>query len=379
MSHRFAIVLSSALGLASAQAFVVDAANGPGAQFSSIVAAVAAVPDGAVLVVRPGSYVCPTLLAKGLTLLGQPGARLVGLNGTALRIEGLAAHQQVSVRGFLLEPVLNLGRADIVCLNNQGAVTLESIQPAPSIYSTRHLIATGNDRLLCRALACNAITELSTSNAVLVGCELTASGIAAPGLRVTGGTVQIVSGTVTGSFGLGYAGGPAIAMNGGDLRLLGGVHVTGGLGVGGPSGHAVEGVGTVRVDPDVVLGGATPWLAPTLATSTAPQAFVEVTPAPLGMPVTARMYGPVGQLGVLAVGFPGPSYTVPGITDPLFWDPSSAVTQVLGVPAAGAPLLGVVAVPNHTSFLGLSLLWHGLSYAPATGLLVSNPGCHVVH
>lgn len=43
-------------------------------------------------------------------------------------------------------------------------------------------------------------------------------------------------------------------MNGGDLRLLGGVHVTGGLGVGGPSGHAVEGVGTVRVDPDVVLG-----------------------------------------------------------------------------------------------------------------------------
>lgn len=86
------------------------------------------------------------------------------------------------------------------------------------------------------------------------------------------------------------------------------------------------------------------------------------------MPVTARMGPAVGQLGVLAVGFPGPSYTVPGITDPLFWDPSSAVTQVLGVPAAGAPLLGVVAVPNHTSFLGLSLLGTA-SDAPATGLL----------
>ena len=54
MRNRF--LLAFLLPLASAlvaQTYVVDAANGPGSQFTDLPTAVAAVPDGATLLVRP--------------------------------------------------------------------------------------------------------------------------------------------------------------------------------------------------------------------------------------------------------------------------------------------------------------------------------------
>ncbi len=51
-----AVLTAPTSGLA-AQAYVVDVNGGAGANFTSITAAVAAVPDGAILRVRPGDYV----------------------------------------------------------------------------------------------------------------------------------------------------------------------------------------------------------------------------------------------------------------------------------------------------------------------------------
>lgn len=52
--------------------FVLDAANGAGAHFTDLVTALNTVPDGATLLVRPGSYVVgvPTAVAKGLSIVG---------------------------------------------------------------------------------------------------------------------------------------------------------------------------------------------------------------------------------------------------------------------------------------------------------------------
>lgn len=51
---RLLAILAS--GNLSTQTFIVDASNGPGTNFTSISAAITAVPDGAVLDVRAGLY-----------------------------------------------------------------------------------------------------------------------------------------------------------------------------------------------------------------------------------------------------------------------------------------------------------------------------------
>jgi pectin methylesterase-like acyl-CoA thioesterase len=66
-----AALLSLAAG---AQTFVVDAANGPGAHFTEITAALQAVPEGAVLRVRAGDYASFTIDGRSVTVLGEPGA-----------------------------------------------------------------------------------------------------------------------------------------------------------------------------------------------------------------------------------------------------------------------------------------------------------------
>ena len=58
-----------------AQTFVVDVANGPGTNFTSIATAISAVPDGATLLVRPGVYAEAIRIdGKGLKILGGPGS-----------------------------------------------------------------------------------------------------------------------------------------------------------------------------------------------------------------------------------------------------------------------------------------------------------------
>ena len=71
------MVLPAALAAAAvAQTFIVDVNSGPGTNFTSIAAAVAAVPDGAVLEVRPGTYAAFTIQNKSLTVFGQAGVQV---------------------------------------------------------------------------------------------------------------------------------------------------------------------------------------------------------------------------------------------------------------------------------------------------------------
>ncbi|MBK7876863.1 MAG: hypothetical protein IPJ77_14150 [Planctomycetes bacterium] len=80
--HRILSCGASMLALAltpvaSANTWVVDAANGPGSQFDEIGVAIAAAAPGDLILVRAGSY-SPFVLDKGLTILADAGTDVPG-------------------------------------------------------------------------------------------------------------------------------------------------------------------------------------------------------------------------------------------------------------------------------------------------------------
>ncbi|HEX6812687.1 MAG TPA: hypothetical protein VF384_13755, partial [Planctomycetota bacterium] len=107
-------------GIARCQTYVVDAAGGPAANFTSIAAAVAAVPDGSVLVVRSGTYAGFTIDNKGLTVLADPGVVMQSLQSIA--IQNTTATQGVVLRNLVLSD-------GISCTSCAGPVLLDEIRP----------------------------------------------------------------------------------------------------------------------------------------------------------------------------------------------------------------------------------------------------------
>lgn len=78
----------------SAQVFIVDAAGGPGAHFTSLPAAVSAVPSGSVLRVRAGTYAPFSVARKSLVVLGDDAAT-VGIDLAADLVIGSTASTDV--------------------------------------------------------------------------------------------------------------------------------------------------------------------------------------------------------------------------------------------------------------------------------------------
>src|SRR5690606_25798483 len=78
---------------------VVSQAGGPGVDFTELQVAAQQVPDGSVLLVRPGSYAPVRLDGKGLTILADPGVVLNGLDRPAIEVVNLGATQSFTLRG----------------------------------------------------------------------------------------------------------------------------------------------------------------------------------------------------------------------------------------------------------------------------------------
>src|SRR5262249_16381857 len=103
---------------AQRQTFIVDAANGPGAQFTDLSTAVAAVPDGSVLLVRPGNYTGFSVTGKGLSIVGVEG------DPTQVLIFRLSIMSTGNSQTFLLKS-LSLGGVSI--LDARGAVICDHV------------------------------------------------------------------------------------------------------------------------------------------------------------------------------------------------------------------------------------------------------------
>lgn len=390
----------------AAQTYVVDAANGPGTNYTTLVAAVAAVPDGAVLLVRPGNYAGFTVAGKGFSVLGGAGVTVSG----SIVIGGTSAFQGVTLRGLTWNTV---PLADVIGLSNcQGPVLLEGItQPATSFIPQptfpqpipSGIGAQSCAQLYLRDCSIDCTVALQTCNAVIESCALSGENYAAiyytsppmgnaarAALTATNSAVQVAgnsqfSGGWGGNLGLGnqVPGGSGVRMLGGSLDLRDGTILGGVGGWLSPAyySYTVESIGAVqlRISPRVVLGGAFGY--PT----NGPQSGADVMPvltaasAPAGGTLQAAATTENGDLVVLAVGLPGPTTTLPGIQGAFWIEPGLHVFAAFGVQQAGTPIGASTAVPAGPAFLGLRLVWQAACYGPATGFQATNPAITVVH
>ncbi|MFY9345688.1 MAG: hypothetical protein WAT39_24565 [Planctomycetota bacterium] len=355
--------------LASAQTFVVDAAGGPGSQFTSIAAAVAAVPNGAVLLVLPGTYAPFTIAGKGLTILGQGGVVISGpfYAPIAITVSGTAAMQSVVLRDLVLSVPLG-GSYLLSCSNCQGLVMLQRVSVDQTYGFPRELRAQQ-----CRQLYVeqsgpfwgsgigpgNVAIDVATSDVTLVDSDAPNPGGLA--LRANGSTVQVVDSAWAG----GGLGGPAIVLTNTSLRVAGNSTLNG---YSGAAAIAISGTGTAVVDPAATLVGT---VSSGVNFTLAGQGVVTAAGGTIGTLATATMRGPAGHLGVLYLGLPAAPTPIAGFQHQAWLAAGGFVAGAVGV--FGPPLASSLAVPMNPLLRGTVWAWQGATFDAASGFAISTP------
>lgn len=352
------------LGLASpAQAFVVDANNGPGTDFTSLTAAFASLPDGATVTVRAGTYSAtfpfPTLVGKGVTILGEPGAQVWGIG-----FSGQSAGQRVVVKGLRFGSTGGLLQFGGVMLDSCGGpVLLEDCttdtQAGLSVVQCPQVSVV---RCEFRHAQWFNTNRFDHSTVVCVDTQLSGSA-ATVGLGLTSGTTQLVRGLVEGGSVAGLNTGKfGIEMNGGLLRLLGDGVVVGGTGYTGQAA-AISGSGTVRKSPAFVLGGSAIPFVPI------DEGWTTGTVAPVGGVATGRLHGSANLYGGLVLGTIVSPAALPGIAGTAWVD----AWGFAAVGPLGAPLACSVTVPDLPALRGMAFGWQGVTASATAGLVMTNP------
>src|SRR5262249_40040016 len=236
----------------AAQVFVVDANNGPGTNFTTITAAVAAMPDGAILRVLPGNYDAFRIDGKSLTVLNEGGLITGPPTGADVAVANLAATQSVVLRGLSWQST-NGGMSFTNCNGlvacYQCSANQSSFVVGVSQCRQVHLVdcSFSNGGIL-------TVVNTTSSDAVFERCYLYGGQGGIP-LWVHGGRVQLVS--------CGFGSGPtfnipsvpAVRMTQADVRVLGGnLSSSLSFNAGGYT-YAIDGSGTLRIDPSTMLQG----------------------------------------------------------------------------------------------------------------------------
>lgn len=369
-----------ALQAAVAQTLVVDAANGPGTNFTDLATATAAAPSGAVLIVRPGDYGLTQIMIQGksLTVLAEPGAILAG--STMLSISGITAAQSVLVRGFAMQaPTLTFGGIVVNCESNAGLVCLENMTVGGGSIGSVSLIANGCAALWLRGCTFSAVARFTNCEGVARNCTMSgnAQSISTDSFVQNGGSVQLVDCILKGFSG--FAGSPAAQLNGGSLRLLGSTSLTGGSGLVGSAGLAIAGTGSVRRDTGVSLTGGGTVVAPTITMATTNMPYMTVDEVPPAGTLAAALHGPHGHVGFLLVSLIGSPFPLPFLVDTVWLDPFSMLIVTSGVPGPGAPVAASISMPAISTTLGFKICWQGLTVDAVAGFQISNAEYSVVH
>lgn len=392
MRQLLLLAFGSAL---TAQTFIVDALNGPGTHYTTIAAAVAAVPNGSTLLVQPGTYAPFVIDAKGLTLFGGPGVNLA-LTGSSnwpptVEIRATTPGQTVVLRGFRF----STWYATAWVHDCAGPVLVEDVTIGVTYYPG--MASPGTTWRIERSAqvmlrSCWSWSGFFTdSNVILEGCTFdgygticalgTCSSTVSPGLTIVQGTTQIVGCVIYGgSGGGGYYGyparpnRPAIAATNAMLRILSPTTLAAPQSWPFiPDVEAITGTGTLRIDPGVtVISPVQPAIAQSLATQISSMPAVRSFSATPGGTMSARALGPVGNVAILVLGFPGPPLAIPGVADEFWIDSAAYLFAAFGVPQTGAPITATVSVPSSAAFVGLQLAWQSVTVT-TNGLETSNP------
>lgn len=232
-------LLATAALAASAHAhvYLVDDTPGPGVQFNSIIAAVAAAQPGDVLLVRAGNYLTFEV-SEGITIFGIDGGAAVHGGYT---IRDLPANQVFRAIRISAVPILVGSSPQLTITNCQGAVILD------------------HSGILGRASATNSRdVRIRASSFHGSGGQIEGHGNAGSGFYVNASRVEFVDCTLTGGNALGPPmsitlgdGGPGLILSNGAEVHLARTTARGGTGgssthveVGGAGGSAVRVLGT---------------------------------------------------------------------------------------------------------------------------------------
>lgn len=366
--------------------FVVDAANGPGTNFTSVAAAVAAVPDGAILEVRPGTYGPFTIDAKGLTVFGDQVLVVGPPFQSNVIVRNTAPNQAVVLRG------ITVWQANLSVMACAGLVVLEDVtadkdQPPNSQPVGGKVTAHQCAQVILHGVTAEENLFLYECTAAVSDCYVPQrrswqqqSGMgtldygASPGIRIWDSTVDLADCIVDPAYGL-YPNltAPAIEMASGGpgavVRVRSGSYAAGTYWPNVPWMPAIAGSGSVTIDPATTFVGPAVLASPLLQQSSRDLPLLTTTAALLGGTVTATVHDPLGDLAILAIGLPGAPALYPGIAEALWLDPMVWVFQAIGT----APLTAQKPIPNDPGFLGLRLMWQGVTFAPGTGLQATGP------
>jgi hypothetical protein len=400
LSIAVVAVFTALLTDLQAQTYVVDAQNGPGAHYTSLPAAIAAVPDGAVLLVRPGGYQPATVDAKGLSILATAPGVVLGVSPfpiqSVLTVRNLAAHQSVIVRGVSLSDFGMPVRTSFQ--NCRGPILVDRLTYLSNPTERTVLFPIAVDLDACasvtirdsriRAFTC---VQSRNSTVAIEGCDLDgnaafsishASSIAGSGVTIEGGSVTTSRCRVTGGNGL-FVGtfvaqpAPAIRLFGGELRITddaSGAYSAGRL-LGAAATPVVGGThGTVVRDPSptVTPSNGAPVVVAPLTDVVKPLPSLRTLAGPPGGTVTVDVTTPIGEPVLLAISLPGTPTQAQGVDGQLWLAAPSLLVVTVGVPQPGAPMAFTIPVPAVPTLVAFRFTWQAIAWNPNDGLRASN-------
>jgi hypothetical protein len=379
-----------------AQTFVVDAANGPGTNFTDLPPAILAVPDGAILLVRPGTYGRIVLDGKGMSILATaPGVNLAA-NQLPIYVKNLTAAQAFTLRGIHAQQGATY---DIGFLQNcSGPVLIDgfqftSTQTFDSLYSRALRIETCAQVML-RNCTLRAYAAVYASNSTIVAeqCELHGHDAfyismmgAYPGMGIECDVSNVTLSRchVSGGNGLMIpaifvAPAPAIAAYHSLVRLCedaSGSYTAGQLTSGGPVAAIGVSLSTIVRSPEAVLVGSNggPAVAAGLTDIVRPLPSLRTISAPPGGIVQVDVTTPVGEIVFVFFGRPSVApLGIPGFDGTFGLDPGSALLATAGVPQTGVPVVMSLQVPSLPIFVGERYAWQALAWSAPDGFRFSN-------
>ncbi len=375
--HTVAVALLVTASMCAAQrTWIVDAASGPGFDFTDLPPAFAAVADGDRVLVRAGSYGAATL-TRGIQLIAVGPASIVPRGGVqAFVVSGIRAGAVCSIAGFSIGSPVNLG----VHLQIDGCAGSVVLQQCDILGNTRGSAVTtlvsGSAAVSLHRCGVWGAINVSGSRVTATECTFRFSpsfGVQPPPtISLSGSTIDLANSLVIGTGGV-PGGGLGVWATNSSLTVRKGSRIEGGATISGPV-PSIDGQSTTNVvaDPAAVL---TPAPQALQSLSTVPLPTLTASLAPLGGSLAVTLNATQSDLYVLFAAVPAPPTSLP--FGALWLQPTSMVLVGSGVLATG-PAVTTFPVPNDPVLDGLALAFQGASGATAVGVRLSNSvGCIV--
>ncbi|MEM7203003.1 MAG: hypothetical protein AAF628_22275 [Planctomycetota bacterium] len=283
------------------QTLIVDAAGGPGSQFTDIQPAVDAAQTGDLVQVRPGTYTRFTVAGKGIRVAGERGGAVTVVDGVT--VTTVPAGTATTLSGFEVVDGATVHALQI--RSNRGAVHVDGLS------LTGDTISIDDSALVSMTNCTGEAVSISRSDVQLAQCSFVHPGFVLPGILVQANArVTIQSCTAVGGSGIGFPPeppAPGLRVCSADVVVAGESTLTTGPTGGSQPGAAVQLFcsGNITIDPGVRLQpnpGAPPTEGLPVTFDTVPA--VEASSPPIEGPLTGFVRAATGSLAVVLVAPP---------------------------------------------------------------------------